>query len=560
MSAKLIFLIFPIFLWGIDYSKFYNSVTWRSLLEYDNDFKIKDKNFYLSKNERPNLKDEFFSALNQFKNNPKTQCKFPARKFFLEKELNITFPKVQCDALEEYKTKATPKNLYLVFASENIKNPSSMMGHSFFKIETNKNRNYAITFFTVINTFNPLKLLYENVYGGMRGIFSLQPYNEVLYNYLSKENRNVWEFKLKLTNYQKMLIFYHFWELKDIKLSYFFTKFNCADVVFYNLSLANPKIYNQKKLFITPIDTILLAQKYNLISQKNFIPSDDYFMKMLESKIENNRVRFIKMIVDKNLEIPYLNYYEYYLLSNYAYFQYLKNKISVKRYKYIRNTVDKNTQSFRLDISKYKSPLKLPKPRKIILAKKEDYLKLAFLPSANFLTDNNLEYMGESELKLFYLSLLFKKDKVKLDEFSVYSMYSLVPYDQIIKPFSYKFEISLKNNYFNKNQNNFLIDGGVGITIQPVNDIYTYLLFNGGIAINKQFKGFIYPEIGMTINEIFNMKSVIKFNYYIISDNEKLTTFEFHQSKFINKNLKIYGLFTFKNQTREFEFGIQKSF
>ena len=48
----------------------------------------------------------------------------------------------------------------------------------------------------------------------------------------------------------------------------------------------------------------------------------------------------------------------------------------------------------------------------------------------------------------------------------------------------------------NKNQNNFLVDGGVGITIQPVNDIYTYVLFNGGIAINKQFKESIYPEIG----------------------------------------------------------------
>jgi len=185
----------------------------------------------------------------------------------------------------------------------------------------------------------------------------------------------------------------------------------------------------------------------------------------------------------------------------------------------------------------------------------KDYIKLSFLTSGHFLTDNVFNYHQETEEKYFYFSFLFEDKKPKFDELTLYSIYSLNSQD-----ISYQFKTTLKNNYFNKNQNNFLIDGGVGITIQPVNDIYTYVLFNGGVAINTQSKGFIYPEIGMTINEIFNMKSVIKFDYYIISNNEKLRTFEFHQSKFINKTSKIYGLFTLKNQRREFEFGIQKSF
>ena len=555
MPTKIIFLLIPFLLFG---EEIYNSTTWKSLLEYDNKFNITDKKFYFSK--KHTLKNEFFSTIKAFKTNPKSECKFPARKLFLEKELNITFPKVTCAGLKEYETKAPPKKLYLVFASENVKNPTSMMGHSFFKIDSGKHQ-YAITFFTVINTANPVKLLFENIYGGMRGIFALQPYKDILYQYLSQENRNVWEFELNLDEYHKKLIYYHFWELKGIKLRYYFVTFNCADVVFYNLALANPKIYKNKPLFLTPLDTVFLAKKYGLIQKRQLIPSDEYFIKMLETKVSQNKINLIKNIIDNNLTIPKLNFYELYLLKTYAYIKYKNQKLSVKKYNKIATYVYNHTnKNLTFDISKYKSPTKLPKERKFIISFKninnENYLKLAFLPSSHFLSDNNDEYIGESELKLFYLSLLVNKKHLKIDEFDFYSMYALIDYDSLIKPYSYRFETMIKNNYFGENKENLVADGGIGIT-KKYSDIYFYGLLNGGVS---QKNIFIYPEIGFTIKEILKMKSVFKYQYFITSNNKKYRKYKFSQNLFINRNLKLFANFNKINQNKEYEIGIQKSF
>jgi len=555
MPTKIIFLLIPFLLFG---EELYNSTTWKSLLEYSNKFNIQDKKFYFSK--KHTLKNEFFSTIKAFKTNPKAQCKFPARKLFLEHNLHIKFPKVNCPGLKEYETKAPPKKLYLVFASENVKNPTSMMGHSFFKIDSGKHK-YAITFFTVINTANPAKLLFENIYGGMRGIFALQPYKDILYNYLSKENRNVWEFELNLDEYHKKLIYYHFWELKDIKLRYYFVNFNCADVVFYNLALANSKIYKNKPLFLTPLDTVFLAKKYGLIKKRQLMPSDEYFIKMLETKVSENRINLIKNIVNNNLKIPKLNFYELYLLKTYGYIKYKNKKLSVKKYQKIANYVYNHTnKNLNLDISKYKSPTKLPKERKIITSFKqinyENYMKLAFLPSSHFLSDNNNEYVGESELKLFYLSLLVNKHHLKIDEFDFYSIYSLIDYDSLLKPYSYRFETMIKNNYFGKNKENLVADAGIGIT-KKYSDIYFYGLLNGGFT---QKNIFIYPELGFTIKEILNMKSVFKYKYLITNNNKKYRKYDFSQNLFINKNLKLFINFNKINQNKEYEIGIQKSF
>jgi hypothetical protein len=223
--------------------KLYKKNTFKILLFNDNKFYIEDKKFYLSG--KKSLKEEliadikgFFKDKNDFRNiNNHPQCRFPARFLFLKKELNLSdniFPKINCPKLLEYKKKAPADNIYMVFVSANLKDPSSMMGHTFFKYEglnyKKKEVSHAISFFTFINTLNPFKLLYENIGPGMKGFFVLRPYKEILYSYLENENRNIWEYKLKLNNYQKKLIYYHIWELKDIKMKYYFTSFNCATV------------------------------------------------------------------------------------------------------------------------------------------------------------------------------------------------------------------------------------------------------------------------------------------------------------------------------------------
>ena len=243
--------------------KLYEKNEWKALLHYDNGFKVTDKKFLLSKN--PSLKNEliatikaFYDLPNNYQNiNEHTQCKFPARFLFITHELNISkneFPKINCQDFQIYKQKAPADNVSLIYASKNVKNPSSMMGHVFLKFsgknDKNLKVNHAITFYTVIESTNPLSLIYQNTISGMKGLFALQPYSVI------KENRNIWEYQLSLSEYRRKLIYYHVWELKGIDMKYYFTSYNCSTVIYNMLSLANPAVYNDKKIWITPLDSV----------------------------------------------------------------------------------------------------------------------------------------------------------------------------------------------------------------------------------------------------------------------------------------------------------------
>ena len=513
-------------------NKLYKKNEWKALLHYDNNFKVTDKKFLLSKN--PSLKNELISTIqafydlpNHYKNeNNHAQCKFPARFLFITHELNISkdkFPKVTCQNLQIYKEKAPADNISLIYASENVKNPSSMMGHVFFKFsgKNYKNRevNHAITFYTVIESINPFKLIYQNTISGMKGMFALQPYEKIKQNYIQKENRNLWEYELSLSEYKKKLIYYHTWELKGINMKYYFTSYNCSTVIYDMLSLANPKIYADKKLWITPLDTVKFLYKYKLIKKAQLYPSQTWLIKMLE---------------DTSID--------------------LNNTKSVKKRIF--------------DISKYKSPNKIPNERQFGIGyknlNKKQYMKLSFLPASHLINDYNREYFGESELKIGYLSILANKNKIKLDEFTLYGMKSYMPYSNLTNDLSYQFELSIKQEYTKKKKytSTFRIDGGVGIDFLFFNDINIFTLFNGGLGYNKydNFHFLFNPKIGMTIYEILNMKSLFYYQPYFINREYLYNKFVFKHNIFINNNFTFYFNLENIQNNQNFDFGMKYIF
>ncbi|WP_419673687.1 DUF4105 domain-containing protein [Aliarcobacter butzleri] len=145
-----------------------------------------------------------------------------------------------------------------------------------------------MSFYTTINTINLFELFYENFISGMEGTFVLRPYKETLDRYIKDEKRNVWEYELNLNSYQQKLLSYHIWELKDVDMKYFFTKYNCSTVLFYTLSLVNPKIYNDEKLWVTPLDITKYLYKYDLIKSSQLIASDGWMNRMLKENFDQN--------------------------------------------------------------------------------------------------------------------------------------------------------------------------------------------------------------------------------------------------------------------------------
>jgi len=516
-------------------TKLYEKNEWKSLLHYDNDFKVTDKKFLLSKNH--SLKNELISTIKAFYDLPShyknlnnhPQCRFPARLLFITHELNIStneFPKVNCQNLEIYKEKAPADKISLVYASENVTNPSSMMGHVFLKFSgINKKclqANHAITFYTVIESLNPLSLIYQNTVSGMKGLFALQPYRIIKNNYTEKENRNLWEYQLSLNEYRKKLIYYHVWELKGINMKYYFTSYNCSTVIYNMLSLAKPKIYDDKKIWITPLDSVKFLYKYNLIQKAQLYPSNSWLTKMLENtNIDENNTKQ------------------------------LKSKI--------------------IDISKYKSPNKIPSERQLsagyVNLNQEKYLKLSFLPASHLLNDYNREYFGESELKITSLSILVNDKNIKLQDFTLYGMKSYMPYSSSTHDLSYQFELAVKKEYTkNKNYNDTLkIDGGIGIDYLFFNDINIFAMLNGGVGYNKDDNIHILanPQIGIMIYALFNIKSLFYYQPYFINKEHIYDKYVIHNNIFIHKNYTLYFNLEKIEKHKDFlnyEFGIKYLF
>lgn len=539
----------------------YKKTEFKALLHYNQSLNIQDRNFIISndfslKNELVATIHGFYEPKDNYKDtNQHPQCKYPARLLFITHELNISkeeFPNVPCEELNKYEQKAPAETISLIYASENVKNPSSMMGHTFLKYSGQNYKNekveHAISFYTMIETVNLITLAYQNIFSGMSGLFALQPYKEIVVQYTDKENRNVWVHKLKLSEYRKKLIYYHIWELKDKEMKYFFSSYNCSTVIYYTLSLANPAIYDDKKLWVTPLDTVKFLYKYDLIEKSELQPSNEWLVKMLEENVDSKDVKIIKNIVDKNQydDTGILNYYPNKLLDAYATLKYKNSKIDKENYNNIQSKIVKDEKN--IDISKYKSPNNIPPERQagVGYAKinNENFMKLSFLPASHLINDDNREYFGESELKIGYLSVLANDKKIELDEFTLYGMKLYLPYDSLTNDLSYQFEIALKKEYSKemKYTDTLKIDGGIGIDFNIANDINIFALFNAGVGANKYDKTHIFfnPQIGGMIYEIFNMKSLIYYQPLLINSSKAHDKYVFNHNLFFSKNYNFY--------------------
>lgn len=566
--------------------KIYKKKEWKALLHYKNHLDIKDPSFILSypkfslKNEMKATIKGFFEPLKKYKNiNNHPQCKFPARKLFLIHELNISkdeFPQVNCPDLKVYENKAPADNISLIYVSEKVTNPSTMMGHTFLKYSgfthEGKRAEHAITFYTVIESQNPLTLIYQNLFSGMKGMFSLQPYKNVLFQYTKNENRNVWEYKLSLTKYRKQLIYYHAWELKDVHMKYFFTRYNCSTIIYYMLSLANPNIYDVKKLWITPLNTVKFANKYNLVKEKKLIASNEWIIKMILGNMKADEEHKIKNIVQYNevKKIKDLDFYSTTFLHTYNELAYENHDILRSKYENIKHLTNEklSDSNFTFDISNYKSPNKVPNESQFGLGYKNSegngYLKLDFLPASHLLNDDNRQYFGESELKIFYLSLLLNKKALDINDFTLYGMKSFVPYDSLTHDLSYQLHVGVEKEY-NKNMNivdTYKIDAGMGIDFLLGNDINVFVMPNFGLGYNNQdnFHVFFNPQMGMMIYELFHMKSLIYYQPLFINDYKVYDKYILKHNLFLFKNSTLYfnisKIIAKKNQTI-YEFGMK---
>ncbi|AKJ97967.1 membrane protein [Pseudomonas chlororaphis] len=250
---------------------------------------ISDKKFFLAPdgNQHP---DRELTATLQALYGPASagqqhaQCVYPARTRWLKAQLKLTdLPAVDCSEFNQWFKDVSPHSAVMIFPAAYLNSPSSMFGHTLLRIDqadvqSDKTAllSYAINFGAYIEgSDNSILYAWKGLMGGYPGLFALVPYQEKLSEYRSLENRDLWEYRLNLSQVETERMVEHVWELKQIQFDYFFFDENCSYRLLELLQVARPslRLTEQFPLTAIPTDTVKAVKEAGLVESIQYRPS-----------------------------------------------------------------------------------------------------------------------------------------------------------------------------------------------------------------------------------------------------------------------------------------------
>lgn len=512
------------------------SPVWAALLHFrEEKLQIKDRSFILSFDDF-SLANELLKtiALLSGPERVAAACRYPARYLWIQTQTSL--PEIdlgRCSEFSEYMEKVPADHIALVFASENLSQPASMMGHIFLKLSgtdsQNMLRQHSISFYTDAGTLNLPKLLVENFVTGMNGFYALAPYEEALRQYSVIENRSIWEYQLKLGNMQLALLRRHLYELRYVQFKYHFHSYNCASLIKELLVLVEPAIAQNTDLWTTPVDVLKHANRAKLIENTEVVLSTQWSLRSLLEKLPEADSSHIKYAIDRQ-ELPQLESpdraEETFLMLEFALsynnFLYEKKKIALPDWKDRNSDLLKRKSTlpkdYAIEVTGVTNPLNSFEDSQFsvggLVRAGERYARFGFLPASHTLLDDQPASFSESELKLFELVLLQsqRQNSLTIDKFTLYATRSLMPWTKVTGGVSGSMKIAYENQFDHllSSQHAFGITGDAGFTKSVGKDVNMYALAGGGAGANG---GNIFLQatsmVGILIRELSGMKSIV---------------------------------------------------
>lgn len=235
-------------------------LAWKALLHYKGEASVigAESPFFIASNGHSDPLAELNATSAALKNDPKTQCKYPARLDFLLKNGAIdanNLPIASCDDYQEYLQKVPFDRVYAVFVAEDQAHPASIMGHTILKIAGEDNdgatREHSFSFMALMGENGNLRRYISAVLNGSEGSYVLAPYQNTIETYINGENRSLWEFELNLTSDAKDRLKKHLWELKETPINYQFIAHNCNTAIEAILNAADQSFSDDKYWFFS---------------------------------------------------------------------------------------------------------------------------------------------------------------------------------------------------------------------------------------------------------------------------------------------------------------------
>ena len=303
------------------------STQWLAFIHYKRESKntwlsqVDSPHFFMSNAGKKSPEAELNATLAAlFSINPKpplrltAHCRFVARRIWLEEQLPDLFsliPRQECTEFERYREYLDAEVLTLVFPTAHPNSPSSAFGHTLLRIDKKDQRaesrllNMSLNFAADVSPdVSATTYAIKGLNGGFEGRFRLLPYHIKLREYGQIENRDTWEYELKLDKAAVDLVLRHAYEMLISHYDYYFLSENCSYHLLSLIEVAFPDtpLTEEFELWTIPVDTIRKLEEYQLTKPPRFVPSSIRTLRARQETLSQDDVNLSLQALTTNLE------------------------------------------------------------------------------------------------------------------------------------------------------------------------------------------------------------------------------------------------------------------
>lgn len=509
-------------------SAYAQSEEWLKLLHYHKTWGghkglIKSESFYISAEGRTNPQAEMEADIAAFREGD-AKCRFPARFEWLKEKELVSGDLSDCTEYQSFMNDVQPDGITLLFTDAYMSNPASMFGHTLIRIDTARKGTQMLAHgsnFGVTTTDNGAVFALKGLFGGYDGGYTISPYWTVINTYNNIENRDIWEYKLNLTEAEQQRFVNHLYEMKDAEVQYFFLIKNCSYMILELLEAVRPNLdlSSDYNYYAIPLDTLKTVREVpGLVTEINYRPARYTKIKHQLKKMNKAQYAAFKKGIDEHeYDMPDLSETEQrqVLETEYQYYQYRYTKRDMELKEYRKNSFAVLRRRSAMAAAEEDKPegtdpslshgsYQLTFSGGVFNHK--SFEQLTVRPAYTALTDDNSGLLRGAGIKVLETVWRYynQKHKLVLQQFTGLAIYSLVPADRVFSPYSYKTDFGLKREYNPQNQKEGYaanIEFGVGKTWGVFERLWLYGLLNahgqyGGIIADNYWLG-VAPEAGV---------------------------------------------------------------
>lgn len=484
---------------------------------------VESEEFYLGENGRFNPEIELKANIEAFKKG-KFKCEFPARFNLLKKEGLVDGNLSNCLDYNNFIKDVKPDGITVLFTNAYMSNPASLFGHTLIRIDTKRKGTQMLAHGSNFGADSGIEtgftFAFKGLFGGYLGVYSVNPYWDIINTYNNIENRDIWEYNLNLSDEEKEKFVNHLYEMRKAKIRYYFLSKNCSYMILELLEAVKPELEltDNYDFWVIPLDTLKTIKKIDgLIKSVNYRPArytklkkqiDDlntsqykYFLKGI--KKHNYNMHLSEQEKAEVLEAQY-QYYQYrYTANDMDLSEYRKNSFIVLRERsklpdikdkiYNKEDPSLSHDSFQVAIGTG-------------VYDGKNFEQLEIRPAYTNLADNTYGLIKGAEISVLSSKWRYynENEKFVLEEFSPIKIKSLVIANRIFNPISYATNWEIKREYNPQTMKEGYVAGlnmGVGQTYELWGNFWLYGLIKiggqyGGFIPDNYWIGFI-PEVGL---------------------------------------------------------------